>query len=106
AGGLIAHIWKTAPYIGLRPLAALQTIDRQVYEAATVDGANRWQTFWRITLPLVRPVLVVAVLFRLLDAMRMFDLPYVLLGTLDSGQTLAMLAPDAASKPNFGAACA
>src|SRR5699024_2461772 len=63
AAVLIADIWKTAPYIGLLTLAGLQTIDKQVYEAATVDGANRWQTFWRITLPLVRPVLVVAVLF-------------------------------------------
>lgn len=106
AAVLIADIWKTAPYIGLLTLAGLQTIDTQVYEAAKVDGANRWQTFWRITLPLVRPVLVVAVLFRLLDAMRMFDLPYVLLGRLRSGQTLSMLATDAASKTDFGAASA
>lgn len=106
AAVLIADIWKTAPYIGLLTLAGLQTIDRQVYEAATVDGANRWQTFWRITLPLVRPVLVVAVLFRMLDAMRMFDLPYVLLGRLRSGQTLSMLATDAASKTDFGMASA
>lgn len=106
AAVLIADIWKTAPYIGLLTLAGLQTIDDQVYEAAKMDGANRWQTFWRITLPLVRPVLVVAVLFRLLDAMRMFDLPYVLLGRLQSGQTLSMLASDAAGKTNFGLASA
>ena len=85
-------------------LAGLQTIDEQVYEAAKVDGANRWQTFWRITLPMIRPVLVVAVLFRMLDAMRMFDLPYVLLGRLESGQTLSMLAQDAATKTNYGMA--
>jgi trehalose/maltose transport system permease protein len=103
---LIADIWKTAPYIGLLTLAGLQTIDDQVYEAAKMDGANRWDTFWRITLPLVRPVLVVAVLFRLLDAMRMFDLPYVLLGRLESGQTLSMLASDAAGKTNYGLASA
>ena len=106
AAVLIADIWKTAPYIGLLTLAGLQTIDEQVYEAAKVDGADRWQTFWRITLPLVRPVLMVAVLFRLLDAMRMFDLPYVLLGRLRSGQTLSMLAADAASKTDFGMASA
>lgn len=106
AAVLIADIWKTAPFIGLLTLAGLQTIDTQVYEAAKVDGANRWQTFWRITLPLVRPVLVVAVLFRLLDAMRMFDLPYVLLGRLASGQTLSMLAQDAAQKTDFGMAAA
>lgn len=106
AAVLIADIWKTAPYIGLLTLAGLQTIDEQVYEAAKVDGANRWQTFWRITLPMIRPVLVVAVLFRMLDAMRMFDLPYVLLGRLESGQTLSMLAQDAATKTNYGMASA
>lgn len=106
AAVLIADIWKTAPFIGLLTLAGLQTIDPQVYEAAKVDGASRWQTFWRITLPLVRPVLVVAVLFRLLDAMRMFDLPYVLLGRLRSGQTLSMLASDAASRTDYGMASA
>lgn len=104
AAVLIADIWKTAPYIGLLTLAGLQTIDEQVYEAAKVDGANAWQTFWRITLPMIRPVLVVAVLFRLLDAMRMFDLPYVLLGRLQSGQTLSMLAQDAATKTQYGMA--
>ena len=51
AAVLIADIWKTAPYIGLLTLAGLQTIDEQVYEAAKVDGANRWQTFWRIRFP-------------------------------------------------------
>lgn len=106
AAVLIADIWKTAPYIGLLTLAGLQTIDDQVYEAARVDGAGRWRTFWSITLPLIRPVLVVAVLFRLLDAMRMFDLPYVLLGKLSSGQTLSMLAQDAATKTNYGMASA
>jgi len=106
AAVLIADIWKTAPYIGLLTLAGLQTIDDQVYEAAKMDGANRWQTFWRVTLPLVRPVLVVAVLFRMLDAMRMFDLPYVLLGRLSSGQTLSMLASDAAGKTDYGMASA
>ncbi|EPH15327.1 hypothetical protein HMPREF1484_00960 [Dermabacter sp. HFH0086] len=104
AAVLIADIWKTAPYIGLLTLAGLQTIDEQIYEAAKVDGANRWQTFWRITLPMIRPVLVVAVLFRMLDAMRMFDLPYVMLGRLKSGQTLSMLAQDAATKTNYGMA--
>lgn len=106
AAVLIADIWKTAPFIGLLTLAGLQSIDTQVYEAARVDGANRWQTFWKITLPLIRPVLVVAVLFRLLDAMRMFDLPYVLLGRLESGQTLSMLATDAAGKLDYGMASA
>jgi len=106
AAVLIADIWKTAPYIGLLTLAGLQTIDTQVYEAAKVDGSSPWQSFWRITLPLVKPVLVVAVLFRTLDAMRMFDLPYGLLGMLDSGKTLSMLSWYQAGQSRFGEAAA
>lgn len=106
AAVLIADIWKTAPYIGLLTLAGLQTIDSQVYEAAKVDGANAWKSFWRITLPLVRPVLVVAVLFRTLDAMRMFDLPYGLFGMLDSGKTISMLAWYEAGQSRYGEAAA
>ncbi|AZZ39043.1 sugar ABC transporter permease [Acidipropionibacterium jensenii] len=106
AAVLIADIWKTAPYIGLLTLAGLQTIDTQVYEAAKVDGASAWQSFWRITLPLVKPVLIVAVLFRTLDAMRMFDLPYGLLGMLDSGKTLSMLSWYQAGQSRYGEAAA
>ncbi|RYZ31004.1 MAG: sugar ABC transporter permease, partial [Propionibacteriaceae bacterium] len=72
--------WKTAPFIGLLTLAGLQTIPAEVYEAAKVDGATTWQQFTRITLPLVKPTLVVAVLFRTLDTLRMFDLPAGLIG--------------------------
>ena len=72
---IAADVWKTAPFIGLLTLAGLQTIPAEVYEAAKVDGANAWQTFVRITLPMVKPALVVAVLFRTLDTLRMFDLP-------------------------------
>jgi len=77
---IIADVWKTAPFIGLLTLAGLQTIPAEVYEAAKVDGATAWQQFVRITLPMVRPTLVVAVLFRTLDTMRMFDLPYGMIG--------------------------
>jgi multiple sugar transport system permease protein len=76
----IADVWKTAPFIGLLTLAGLQTIPAEVYEAAKVDGATTWQQFVRITLPMVRPTLVVAVLFRTLDTLRMFDLPYGMIG--------------------------
>jgi ABC-type sugar transport system permease subunit len=61
-------------------LAGLQLISADVYEAAKVDGASTWQRFTQITLPLVRPALMVAVLFRTLDVLRMFDLPYILTG--------------------------
>ena len=77
---VIADTWKTAPFIGLLTLAGLQTIPAEVYEAAKVDGATTWQQFTRITLPLVKPTLVVAVLFRTLDTLRMFDLPAGMIG--------------------------
>ena len=77
---IIADTWKTAPFIGLLTLAGLQTIPAEVYEAAKVDGATTWQQFTRITLPLVKPTLVVAVLFRTLDTLRMFDLPAGMIG--------------------------
>jgi ABC-type sugar transport system permease subunit len=77
---VIADTWKTAPFIGLLALAGLQTIPAEVYEAAKVDGATTWQQFTRITLPLVKPTLVVAVLFRTLDTLRMFDLPAGMIG--------------------------
>lgn len=77
---VIADVWKTAPFIGLLTLAGLQTIPAEVYEAAKVDGATAWQQFVRITLPMVKPTLVVAVLFRTLDTLRMFDLPFGMVG--------------------------
>ncbi|WP_327686508.1 carbohydrate ABC transporter permease [Streptomyces sp. NBC_00467] len=104
---IIADTWKTAPFIGLLVLAGLQLIPAEVYEAARVDGAGPLQQFWRITLPLLRPVLLVAVLFRLLDALRMFDLPYVLIGAhKPSVETLSMLAFDEAANTRYGPAAA
>jgi trehalose/maltose transport system permease protein len=104
---LIADTWKTAPFIGLLVLAGLQIIPAEVYEAARVDGASAWRTFWRITLPLVRPALVVAVLFRILDVLRMFDLPFVLIGVRKrSVETLSMLAWDEMNNLRFGPAAA
>jgi multiple sugar transport system permease protein len=104
---IIADTWKTAPFIGLLVLAGLQTISAEVYEAAKVDGANAWQTFRRITLPLVKPALLVAVLFRILDTLRIFDLPFVLVGPhKDSVETLSMLAYDEAFNTRYGPAAA
>lgn len=73
-----ADIWKTTPFMALLLLAGLQLINQDVYESAGIDGANAWQSFWRITLPLLRPTILVALLFRLIDVARMFDLPFVL----------------------------
>ncbi|HEY0487663.1 MAG TPA: sugar ABC transporter permease [Mycobacteriales bacterium] len=105
---VVADTWKTAPFIGLLVLAGLQIIPAEVYEAAKVDGASAWSTFWRITLPLVRPALIVAVLFRLLDVLRMFDLPYVMIGPgKQPVETLSVLAfQEAIQYTRFGPAAA
>ena len=104
---IIADVWKTAPYIGLLTLAGLQLIPDEVYEAAKIDGASAWKRFTSITLPLVKPALVVAVVFRALDALRMFDLPYILIGPRKSSvETLSMLVQDESSNSRFGSAAA
>lgn len=76
----LADIWKSTPFVAVLVLAGLQTIDHSLYEAAAMDGAGRLRQFFTITLPLLRPVLVVATAFRALDALRLFDLAYVLTG--------------------------
>ncbi|WP_242906506.1 carbohydrate ABC transporter permease [Actinomadura terrae] len=104
---VIAEVWKTSPFIGLLVLAGLQMIPREVHEAARVDGAGPLQRFWWVTLPLVRPALLVAVLFRMLDVLRMFDLPAVLVGVNQrSVETLTMLAWSEASDLRYGSAAA
>ena len=85
---LIVDIWKTTPFMALLCLAGLQMIPRDMYEAARIDGINPIKVFFKITLPLVRPALMVAIIFRLLDALRIFDLIYVL--TPNSSQTKTM----------------
>ncbi|WP_328996779.1 sugar ABC transporter permease [Kribbella sp. NBC_01245] len=104
---IIADTWKTAPFIGLLVLAGLQTIPEEIYEAAKVDGASPWQQFVRITLPLVKPALLVAVLFRMLDTLRIFDLPFVLVGPgKESVETLSILAFLEARETRYGPAAA
>ena len=77
---VLADVWKTTPFVALLLLAGLQNIDASLYEAAAVDGASaRWQ-LWHITLPLLRPAILVTLIFRTLDAFRVFDLIYVLTG--------------------------
>ncbi len=70
----LIDVWKTTPFMALLLLAGLQVIPGEVYEAARVDGANVWQRFFRITLPLLKGAILVAVLFRTLDAYRVYDL--------------------------------
>jgi multiple sugar transport system permease protein len=75
---IIADVWKTTPFMALLILAGLQIISADVYEAAAIDGATKWQTFTRITIPMIKVPLMVAILFRTLDVERIFDLPYIL----------------------------
>ena len=91
---IIADVWKTAPFMALLILAGLQVIPGEVYEAAEVDGASVWQRFTRITLPLLRPAILVALIFRTLDALRIFDLPYVLTQGQFGTSTLSTIAQE------------
>lgn len=77
---IITDVWKTTPFMALLILAGLQVIPNELYEAAGVDGSTRWQQFWTITLPLVAESLVIALLFRTLAALGVFDLLYILGG--------------------------
>jgi multiple sugar transport system permease protein len=107
AAVIIADTWKTAPFIGLLVLAGLQIIPAEVYEAARIDGASAFKQFRHITLPLVKPALLVAVLFRILDNLRMFDLPFVLIGQgKPSVETISILAFIENNNTRFGPAAA
>jgi multiple sugar transport system permease protein len=75
---MIADIWKTTPFVAIIVLAGLVMLPGDIYEAAEVDGSSGWSTFWRITVPLLRPTLSLAVLFRVLQAFGLFDLPFVM----------------------------
>jgi trehalose/maltose transport system permease protein len=85
---VLVDVWKTTPFMALLILAALQTVPKDCYEAARVDGVHPLRVFWRITLPLIRQPLMVAVVFRLLDSLRVFDLIYVL--TANGSTTISM----------------
>lgn len=77
---IFADVWKTSPFMGLLILAGMQNISAELYEAATVDGANKIRQFFSITLPLLKQTILVALIFRTLDAFRVFDLIFVLTG--------------------------
>ena len=84
---IVADIWKTTPYMALLLLAGLQVIPNTLYESSSLDGANKFRQFRHITLPLLKPSILVALLFRTLDAFRVFDLIYVLTGGGPGGTT-------------------
>ncbi|MCF4164706.1 sugar ABC transporter permease [Zavarzinia compransoris] len=92
-GAVIAvDVWKTTPFMALLVLAALQTLPGDIYEAARIDGVSRLRVFFRITLPLIRPALMVAVIFRGLDALRAFDLMYVMAANNADTMTVSVFA--------------
>ncbi len=86
-------IWKTSSFMALILLAGLQMIPRSLYEAAEVDGASKWQQFWQITVPMLMPSIIVALIFRTITALQTFDIPYTMTkgGPGESTETLAML---------------
>lgn len=89
---IAVDVWKTTPFMALLLLAGLQLIPGDVYEASTVDGATKVQQFFQITLPLLRPALLVALIFRTLDAFRVFDVIYVMKGVATETMSVAVYA--------------
>jgi trehalose/maltose transport system permease protein len=75
---ILTEVWKTTPFMALLLLAGLTLVSDEIQEAAKVDGASNWQRFWRITIPLMKPAILVALLFRTLDAFRIFDSVYII----------------------------
>jgi trehalose/maltose transport system permease protein len=92
ASVIAVDVWKTTPFMVLLLLAALQTVPRELHEAAMVDGAGAIRRFLVVTLPVIRPALLVAVVFRTLDALRIFDLIYVMVGNANATATMAVYA--------------
>ena len=87
---ITADVWKTSSFAGLLILAGLQTIPEDLYESVRIDGAGAWQSFRKITLPLIKPALLIALLFRTMDGFRVFDLVFVMTqgGPADSTNVL------------------
>lgn len=92
AAVIAVDVWKTTPFMTLLILAGLQMLPSECYEAARVDGVHPLKVFWKVTLPLLKPALMVAIIFRLLDALRVFDVIYVLTGTNESTMSMSIYA--------------
>ena len=89
---ILVDVWKTTPFMALLFLAGLQMLPSECYEAARVDGIHPVRVFWKVTLPLLKPALMVAVIFRVLDAFRVFDVIYVLTGNNKSTMSMSVYA--------------
>jgi trehalose/maltose transport system permease protein len=88
---ILSDVWKTTPFISLLMLGALALVPEDLYKAAKVDGATAWQRFWRITIPLIKPALAVAVLFRVLDAFRIYDAVYIITNGSNNTGSVSLL---------------
>lgn len=88
----LSEIWKTTPFISLLLLAGLVQVPEDMQEAAKVDGATAWQRLWKVTLPNMKAAIMVALLFRTLDAWRIFDNPFVMTGGANNTETISFLA--------------
>lgn len=92
AAVVLVDVWKATPFMALLTLAALQVLPQDIYEAARVDGVGPVKAFFHITLPLIRPALLIAIIFRGLDALRVFDVIYVLTGNNENTATMSVYA--------------
>ena len=88
---IFAEVWKTTPFIALLLLGGLALVPDDLYKAAKMDGATSWQRFIKITLPLIRPALMVAVLFRTLDAFRIYDAVFIITRGANNTETVSIL---------------
>jgi multiple sugar transport system permease protein len=88
---ILTEVWKTTPFMALLLLAGLALVPDELLEAAKVDGASAWQRFWRITVPLMRPAILVALLFRTLDAFRVFDSVFIMTRGANNTETVSIL---------------
>ena len=88
---ILTEVWKTTPFMALLLLAGLALVPDELHEAAKVDGASAWQRFWRITVPLMKPAILVALLFRTLDAFRVFDTVFIQNRGANKTETVSIL---------------
>ena len=88
---ILTEVWKTTPFMALLLLAGLALVPDELHEAARVDGASTWQRFWRITIPMMMPAILVALLFRALDAFRVFDSVFILTRGANETESVSIL---------------
>jgi multiple sugar transport system permease protein len=87
---ILADVWRTTPFVAIIILAGLQTVPKDILGQAQVDGANMFRRFFKITVPMIKPIIIVALLFRTIDALRVFDLVYVITGGGPGGATISL----------------